>query len=211
MCGNGSRCVAKLAYDCGLCKKDEISLETLSGIKYIKVFVENGKVVSARVNMGEPILEGKKIPTVFGSDTVVKQPLEIGGAAVEITCVSMGNPHCVVFTHEDISKMDLPKIGPQYEFNPAFPERVNTEFVNIIDGNTLKMRVWERGSGETLACGTGACAVAVASVLNGICKKDEDIKIVLLGGELIVRWNSGDNCVYMTGTATTVFTGEIDV
>ncbi len=209
MCGNATRCVAKYVYDNGMTDKDEISLETLSGIKYIKMYIENGKVTSARVNMGAPILKSSDIPTLLGGDTVIAQPLEVGGETVSVTCVSMGNPHCVTYI-DDTDSLDIEKIGPVFENHPAFPDRINTEFIQVVSDSCIKMRVWERGAGETLACGTGACAATVASILNGYCKRGEDIKVILLGGELKINWTHGGD-VYMTGPAETVCTGEIDI
>lgn len=208
MCGNGIRCVSKYVYDNGMTDKDEISVETRSGIKLIKMNVENGKVVSARVNMGEPILQADKIPTKFDGESVVRQKLTIGGKEYEVTCVSMGNPHCIVYV-DDVKNIDLEKIGPKFENNEMFPERINTEFVHVVSDTELDMRVWERGSGETLACGTGSCAVTVASVLCGYCKRNTEIKINLLGGTLTDIWTDGGD-VYMTGPAATVCTGEIE-
>lgn len=208
MCGNGIRCVSKYVYDNGMTDKDEISVETRSGIKLIKMNVENGKVVSARVNMGEPILEAEKIPTKFDGESVVRQKLTIGEKEYEVTCVSMGNPHCIVYV-DDVKNIDLEKIGPKFENNEMFPERINTEFVHVVSDTELDMRVWERGSGETLACGTGSCAVTVASVLCGYCKRNTEIKINLLGGTLTDIWTDGGD-VYMTGPAATVCTGEIE-
>lgn len=208
MCGNGIRCVSKYVYDNGMTDKDEISVETRSGIKLIKMNVENGKVVSARVNMGEPILEAEKIPTKFDGENVIRQKLTIDEKEYEVTCVSMGNPHCIVYV-DDVKDIDLEKIGPKFENNEMFPERINTEFVHVVSDTELDMRVWERGSGETLACGTGSCAVTVASVLCGYCKRNTEIKINLLGGTLTDIWTDvGD--VYMTGPAATVCTGEIE-
>lgn len=209
MCGNATRCVAKYVYDNGLTDKDEISLETLSGIKYIKMYIENGKVTSARVNMGAPILKSSDIPTLLGGDAVIAQPLEAGGKTVSVTCVSMGNPHCVTYI-DDTDSLDIEKIGPVFENHPAFPDRINTEFIQVVSDSCIKMRVWERGAGETLACGTGACAATVASILNGYCKRGEDIKVILRGGELKINWTHGGD-VYMTGPAETVCTGEIDI
>lgn len=208
MCGNGIRCVSKYVYDNGMTDKDEISVETRSGIKLIKMNVENGKVVSARVNMGEPILEAEKIPTRFDSKNVIRQKLTIDEKEYEVTCVSMGNPHCIVYV-DDVKNIDLEKIGPKFENNEMFPERINTEFVHVVSDTELDMRVWERGSGETLACGTGSCAVTVASVLCGYCKRNTEIKINLLGGTLTDIWTDGGD-VYMTGPAATVCTGEIE-
>lgn len=208
MCGNGIRCVSKYVYDNGMTDKDEISVETRSGIKLIKMNVENGKVVSARVNMGEPVLEAKKIPTKFDGENVIRQKLTIDEKEYEVTCVSMGNPHCIVYV-DDVKNIDLEKIGPKFENNEMFPERINTEFVHVVSDTELDMRVWERGSGETLACGTGSCAVTVASVLCGYCKRNTEIKINLLGGTLTDIWTDGGD-VYMTGPAATVCTGEIE-
>lgn len=208
MCGNGIRCVSKYVYDNGMTDKDEISVETRSGIKLIKMNVENGKVVSARVNMGEPILEAEKIPTKFDGENVIRQKLTIDKKEYEVTCVSMGNPHCIVYV-DDVKDIDLEKIGPKFENNEMFPERINTEFVHVVSDTELDMRVWERGSGETLACGTGSCAVTVASVLCGYCKRNTEIKINLLGGTLTDIWTDG-GAVYMTGPAATVCTGEIE-
>ncbi len=208
MCGNAIRCVAKYIYD-NQKKKPIIKIDTLSGIKLVEIFDKNGIATGGRVNMGKPILNGHSIPTRYGDNIVKNQILNIENNDYEITCVSMGNPHCVVF-HNHIHKLDLEKIGPFFENHEMFPERINAEFVEIIDENNLKMRVWERGSGETLACGTGACAVAVASVLNGVCSKNEDIKIHTKGGILTVKWHKNDN-VYLSGNAVEVFTGEIEV
>lgn len=210
MCGNAIRCVAKYVYDNKMTDKKEIAIETLSGIKYIKVKTQSDKVTGATVNMGQPILNAKDIPTTFDGEMVVNKNINVAGVDVFVTCVSMGNPHCITFV-PNVDDLKLENIGPDFENFEAFPDRINTEFVELIDDNTIKMRVWERGSGETLACGTGACASVVASILCGHCKKDMDIKVILLGGELIIRWDSESNNVFMTGPATTVFTGEIDI
>lgn len=210
MCGNATRCVAKYVYDNKMTDKTEISLETLSGIKYIKMNIgSDGKVESARVNMGEPILAAKDIPTMFEGDAVVDKPVKVNGQDYRITCVSMGNPHCILYI-DDTDSLDIEKFGPHFEHYKMFPDRINTEFIQRVDSSSFKMRVWERGAGETLACGTGACASLVAGVLNGYYKKDEDVKVILLGGELTIRWSSEDNCVYMTGPAATVCTGEYE-
>lgn len=207
MCGNATRCVAKYVYDNKMTDKTEIALETLSGIKYIKITVQDGKAVAARVNMGAPILAPREIPTKFDGETVVSQNLTIDGKAYAVTCVSMGNPHCVLYT-DDVHALDLPRIGPKFENHEMFPDRINTEFVHIVSETEFDMRVWERGSGETLACSTGACAATVASILNGYCKRDTEIKVNLLGGTLYINWTA-DGDVYMTGPAETVCTGEI--
>lgn len=208
MCGNATRCVAKYVYDNKMTDKTEIALETLSGIKYIKITVKDGKAVAARVNMGAPILTPREIPTKFDGETVVSQNLTIDDTTYAVTCVSMGNPHCVLYT-DDVHALDLPRIGPKFENHEMFPDRINTEFVHIVSETEFDMRVWERGSGETLACGTGACAATVASILNGYCKRDTEIKVNLLGGTLYINWTA-DGDVYMTGPAETVCTGEID-
>ncbi len=208
MCGNATRCVAKYVYDNKMTDKTEIALETLSGIKFIKITVQDGKAVAARVNMGAPILAPREIPTKFDGETVVSQNLTIDDKAYAVTCVSMGNPHCVLYT-DDVHALDLPRIGPKFENHELFPDRINTEFVHIVSETEFDMRVWERGSGETLACGTGACAATVASILNGYCKRDTEIKVNLLGGTLYINWTA-DGDVYMTGPAETVCTGEID-
>ena len=208
MCGNATRCVAKYVYDNKMTDKTEIALETLSGIKCIKITVQDGKAVAARVNMGAPILTPREIPTKFDGETVVSQNLTIDDTAYAVTCVSMGNPHCVLYT-DDVHALDLPRIGPKFENHAMFPDRINTEFVHIVSETEFDMRVWERGSGETLACGTGACAATVASILNGYCKRDTEIKVNLLGGTLYINWTA-DGDVYMTGPAETVCTGEID-
>lgn len=208
MCGNGVRCVGKLAHDLGYVKGDVCRIETLSGIKTLQfTFDEKGKVRAAKVNMGAAVFEGEKIPSAFKGDKIVSRPFEVCGKQYKITLVSMGNPHCVVF--EDPDSIDLAAEGKKFENNPAFPERINTEFVKVLGKNHLKMRVWERGSGETLACGTGACAVAVAACLNGYCEKGEEITVSLLGGDLKILYT--DEAVFMTGPATLVFTGEIEI
>lgn len=210
MCGNATRCVAKYVCDHGMTDRDEISLETLSGIKYIKVTRENGKVKTARVNMGAPILNPAEIPVNFDGDTAVARQMTVGRQDYTVTCVSMGNPHCVTVI-DSVDDLEIEKIGPLFENNPIFPDRVNTEFIERMGPAAFKMRVWERGSGETLACGTGACASAVAMVLNGECRRDEDIQVILRGGTLTIRWDSETGNVFMTGPAETVFTGEIDI
>lgn len=206
MCGNGIRCVAKYVYDYGLTDQTSISVETKSGIKYLKLTVENGKVSQVKVNMGAPELTPSKIPVISDKDRVIAEPIEVDGKSYRMTCVSMGNPHAVVYL-DDVKSLDIEKIGPKFENHPCFPDRVNTEFVRVIDGHTLEMRVWERGSGETLACGTGACAVAVSSILNGYVSGEVTVK--LLGGDLKILWDEKEGAVYMTGPAEVVFDGEI--
>lgn len=206
MCGNGIRCVAKYMYDYGITDKTSISVETKSGIKYLDLTVENGKVSAVRVNMGSPVLQAAAIPAVSEKEMVIDEPVTVNGREWRLTCVSMGNPHAVTYV-EDVKHLDIEKIGPEFEHHPMFPDRVNTEFAHVIDRHTVEMRVWERGSGETLACGTGACATAVASVLNGYT--EDEVTVKLLGGDLKIFWDRKENNVYMTGSATTVFDGEI--
>ena len=208
MCGNGIRCVAKFVYDYGIVPPDQttVAIDTLSGVKTIELTVRDGKAVAAKVDMGAPILNPADIPMDYPGDTVVDQPLEVNGSPYRVTAVSMGNPHCVTFV-DDVDSLPLDRIGPYFERHPAFPDRVNTEFVRVIDDHTLQMRVWERGSGETWACGTGACATVVAACLNGYCRKGEDITVHLRGGDLVIRYT--DATVMMTGPAAAVFEGEV--
>ena len=211
MCGNGVRCVGKYVYDNLLEDKsrDTITIETLSGIKTLKITAVDGKAELLEVDMGKAELKAEKIPVVFENcDEVIAQTLNVNGVDHIVTCVSMGNPHCVTFV-SDVDSLDLEKIGPHFENHEAFPQRINTEFVKVIDENTLQMRVWERGSGETWACGTGACATVVAAVENGYCKKGEDVTVHLRGGDLIINYT--DERVLMTGPATKVFDGEIEI
>ena len=210
MCGNGVRCFAKYVYDHKLTDKTSISVASMGSIKYIDVDVENGKVVSAKVDMGSPVLEAKKIPVLSENEKAVNEKITVDGKDYLMTCVSMGNPHAVVFTDIPVSEFPLEKIGPKFENNPVFPDRVNTEFVNITDRKNLNMRVWERGSGETLACGTGTCATVVAAILNGYA--DNDVTVHLIGGDLKISWSGNEaDSVFMTGPAETVFSGEIDL
>ncbi len=207
MCGNGIRCVGKYVYDNGLTDKTEISVDTLSGVKYLKLNVVDGKVDTVRVDMGAPILTPREIPVNIAEDIVKDYPVTIGEKTYRITCVSMGNPHCVTYM-DDVDNLKIEDIGPLFEKNEMFPEQVNTEFVRVIDRDNLQMRVWERGSGETLACGTGTCAAAVASILNGYC--NDTVKVKLSGGELKITWDREKNIIYMEGPARTVFTGNWD-
>ena len=209
MCGNAIRCVAKYVYDHGMTDKTQISIDTLAGIKYLELTLEHGEVSQVRVNMGTPCLIAEKIPVVAETEQVVNVPIDVGGRTCHITAVSMGNPHCVLFLEEDVRTLDLSAIGPHFENHPRFPKRINTEFVNVIDEHTLRMRVWERGSGETLACGTGSCASAVAAMLNGKC--DREVTVLLTGGKLNIAWEGSDAPVYMTGPAVKVFEGEIEL
>lgn len=208
MCGNGIRCVAKYVYDYHLTDKTSISVNTKSGIKYLDLTVEDGKVKEVKVNMGAPILNTAEIPMIYGKDQVIAQPLNINQNLYEVTAVSMGNPHVIVYM-EDVKNLKIEEVGPYFEKSSVFPESVNTEFVRVIDRNTVEMRVWERGSGETLACGTGACAVAVACVLNGYT--EDQVTVKLLGGDLKIFWDREANLVYMTGPAEVVFDGEIQI
>lgn len=208
MCGNGIRCVAKYVYDYGLTDQTQISVETLGGIKYLDLTVQDGKVVLVKVDMGSPILKPECIPIQADGEMVVNEPIVAGRMEYRMTGVSMGNPHAVVYM-DNIQDLNIERIGPLFENHERFPKRINTEFVRFVDRHTLEMRVWERGSGETMACGTGACAVAVASVLNGLT--EEKVTVRLLGGDLQIEWDQEKNKVYMTGPATTVFDGDIDI
>lgn len=210
MCGNGIRCVAKYVFDYGIVNKTSISIATKSGIKYLDLSVKDGRVSMVKVNMGSPVLTASQIPVVSQKEEVINEPLEVQGTTYRITAVSMGNPHAIVYM-DDVDSLEIDKIGPAFENHIAFPDRVNTEFVKVIDSHTVQMRVWERGSGETLACGTGACAVAVASILNGLTDGTQPVTVQLLGGNLQIFWDRQENLVYMTGPASTVFDGEIDL
>ena len=206
MCGNGIRCVAKYVYDFGLTDKTSISVETLAGIKYLDLTVEDGKVVLVKVDMGKPMLRPEEVPVVSEKEEVIDEPITVDGQEYRMTCVSMGNPHAVVFIDQDVKEFPLETVGVKFENHERFPKRVNTEFVNVLDRHTAQMRVWERGSGETLACGTGACAVAVACALNGLT--EDEVTVKLLGGDLQIKWDREKNTVYMTGPAEVVFDGE---
>ena len=205
MCGNGIRCVGKFVYDNGLTNKKNLKIETLAGIKELELTTKNEKVEDVKVDMGEPILEPEKIPVVSEESPVKNLKLNLLDKNLKFTCVSMGNPHAITFIDEDVDKFEVEKYGKVAEINKVFPKRTNVEFINIIDKNKIKMRVWERGAGETLACGTGACASTVASILNGYT--DRNITVELLGGSLKIEWNKDDNHIYMTGPATNVFKG----
>lgn len=205
MCGNAIRCVGKYLYDNKITEKTEISVETLSGIKHLSLTVEGEKVNTVTVDMGYAVLRASEIPVISESETVVDMPVTVGGKEYRITCVSMGNPHAVTFV-PDTRKLDLETIGPAFEHHPMFPERVNTEFIQVIDRKNLNMRVWERGSGETWACGTGACAAVTAAVVNGYCDADSPVTVHLVGGDLVITIGE-DFRVQMTGGAAKVYEG----
>lgn len=215
MCGNGIRCVAKYVYDKGLTDKTDISVISCGQIKYLQLFLKEGQVDTVRVNMGAPELRPDRIPvtvaeagTPLEQERIVNAPIIVQGKEYKMTCVSMGNPHAVIFL-EDVTNLEIEQIGPYFENHERFPKRINTEFVKVLDKKTVQMRVWERGTGETLACGTGCCATVVACILNGLT--DEKVTVKLLGGEIEIEWDREANLVYMTGPAVTVFEGEYDV
>jgi diaminopimelate epimerase len=208
MCGNGIRCVGKYVYDYGLTRDTNITIETLAGIKFLELTTKDDKAVLIKVDMGNPELLPAKIPVVAEGDQVVSQPIDVDGTIYQMTCVSMGNPHAVIYM-EDVKGLEIEKLGPKFEKHSRFPNRTNTEFARIIDKKTIEMRVWERGAGETLACGTGACATTVASILNGYT--EDEVTIHLLGGDLIIKWDQENNKVFMTGPAEVVFDGEINL
>lgn len=212
MCGNGIRCVAKYVYDYGLTDKTSITIESFGNVKYVELALGNdGKAETVKVNMGAPIIRADKVPVISENEQVIDEEIVAGGQSYQMTCVSMGNPHAVVFVNElaDMKAFDIEHVGPYFEHHERFPERTNTEFVKVIDRNTVEMRVWERGTGETLACGTGCCAVTVACVLNGLT--DTKVHVKVLGGEILCEWDQEANLVYMTGPAATVFEGEIAI
>lgn len=204
MCGNGIRCVGKYVYDYGLTDKDEVSVETLAGIKCLKFQIGDGKVQMITVDMGEPELIAANVPVISENEKAIDEEIVVDGTSYHMTCVSMGNPHCVVFV-DSTTEFPLEEIGPKFESHERFPRRVNAEFVQVLSENEVNMRVWERGTGETLACGTGTCATAVACVLNG--KTKDEVKVHLLGGDLIIKWDRQTNHIYMTGPAAVVFDG----
>lgn len=206
MCGNGIRCVGKFVYDKGLTEKTDITVISAGKVKYLTLFVKDGKVETVKVNMGAPELAAALVPVVCDKGQAVDEPVAVQGKEYRMTCVSMGNPHAVVFM-DDVESLNIETIGPHFENHERFPKRTNTEFVKVIDKSTVQMRVWERGTGETLACGTGACATVVACVLNGLT--GETVTVKLLGGDLLVTWDRAANLVYMTGPAATVFDGEL--
>ena len=208
MCGNGIRCVGKYVYDKGLTDKTRVSVVSGGQIKYLDLTLENGKVSLVRVNMGAPILKAREVPVISEEEEVISGPILIPetGETYKMTCVSMGNPHAVVFLDE-VKELEIEKIGPCFEHHSRFPNRTNTEFVKVLDRSNVEMRVWERGTGETLACGTGCCATAVACILNGLT--EDEVTVHVLGGEIKIFWDRKENLVYMTGPAQTVFEGEI--
>ena len=209
MCGNGIRCVGKFVYDKGLTTKESFTVVSAGQIKYLELTVENGKATKIKVNMGEPVLKASQVPVVSDNEQVLDEPVYIPETEEEyrMTCVSMGNPHAVVFL-EDVDNLQIEKIGPYFEHHVRFPNRTNTEFVKVLDRNNVRMRVWERGTGETLACGTGCCATAVACILNGFT--ENEVNVHVSGGIINVLWDRESNLIYMTGPAETVFEGEID-
>lgn len=210
MCGNGIRCVGKYLYDYGMVgDQEQVTVDTLSGIKTLRLYPQGGKVQQVRVDMGAPILTPKDIPAQVEGERALSIPIHAAGKDWQGTCVSMGNPHCVIFLQEDVGGLDLPAIGPSFEHHKLFPDGVNTEFINVVGKNELRMRVWERGSGETWACGTGACASAVAAVENGLCDRDADITLHLRGGDLTIRYTK--ETVWMTGPASTICEGKVEV
>ncbi len=208
MCGNGIRCVGKFVYDKGLTDKTTVTIETLAGIKTLELNTKDGKVETVKVDMGEPILNPKEIPVISDEEPVKNLMLEAEGRKLKFTCVSMGNPHAITEV-EDTEEFDVEKYGKVLEVDKAFPNKTNVEFIQIVDKNHVKMRVWERGAGETLACGTGACATAVACYLNG--KTDRNVEVELLGGKLYIEWNEENNHIFMTGPAVTVFEGMLEI
>ena len=208
MCGNGMRCVGKYVYDYGLTDKTQFSVVSAGKIKYLTLTIEDGKAVQIRVNMGEPILAPAEIPVVAETTPVMNEPITVLDKEYEMTCVSMGNPHAVVFV-DDTASFPVNEIGPFFENHEKFPNRTNTEFVQVVDRNHINMRVYERGTGETLACGTGCCASVVACILNGLT--DDTVYVNVLGGTVLIEWNRTENLVYMTGPAVTVFDGEIEI
>lgn len=209
MCGNGIRCVAKYLYDNNYVNDKKFTVESAGAVKYIEVFTENNRVKSARVDMGAPKLSAADIPVSVSGERAVQYPTTVDNTEYKMTCVSMGNPHAVVFIDKSPKDFPLSKIGPLFENNELFPERTNTEFIKVLNRHELEMRVWERGSGETLACGTGACASAVAAIINGFT--DNDVTVHLLGGDLQISWSGDENdSVFMSGPAQTVFEGDVD-
>ncbi len=208
MCGNGIRCVGKLAYESGLTRDNPMRVETDSGVKLLELGLDAGRVTSVTVDMGAPILAPAEIPVKFDGDRVVEAPLVVDGETYAVTCVSMGNPHCVLFLPE-IASLDLERMGPKFEHHERFPKRINTEFIQLLSRGEMNFRVWERGSGETAACGTGACAAAVAGVLTG--RTDRKVLIHLAGGDLVIEWRESDGHVTMQGDAVEVYRGEIEV
>lgn len=206
MCGNGIRCVAKYVYDNGLTDKTDISVVSAGEVKKLKLFTEDGKVSAVTVDMGAPVLEAKLVPVLSDHERVIEEDIEVNGTSYQMTCVSMGNPHAVVFV-EDVESLDLEALGPCFERHERFPNRINTEFVELVDRKHVRMRVWERGAGETLACGTGCCAVAAAGVLSGVT--DRELTVHVRGGEIQIAWEETTGHIFMTGPAAAVFTGEI--
>ena len=207
MCGNGIRCVAKFVYDKHLTDQTEITVVSAGSVKKLKLYVTDGRVERVRVNMGRPILKASEIPVLSDEEQVLNWPVFVADRQWKMSCVSMGNPHAVVLA-EDVASLPLTAIGPKFENHSMFPERVNTEFIRILDRNTIELRVWERGSGETLACGTGCCAAVAACVLNGLTERSVAVRV--LGGELQIEWDENTGEIFMTGPAETVFEGQVE-
>ena len=207
MAGNNIRCVAKYLYDNGYVNSEEVTVETRSGVHRMKLYIRDGFVSSVSVDMGRAELRADKLPANADEDILIDYPIQVHGKTYRATCVGIGNPHCVVFS-KNIDRLDLENLGPKFEYHEMFPERINTEFVRVVNRSTLRMRVWERGNGETLACGTGACAAAIAAVENGFCDKGRDITVKVLGGDLVVNYS--DEKVTLTGSAVRVFEGEFE-
>lgn len=208
MCGNGIRCVAKYVYDYGLTDKTTLKIESGGKVKQIQLHIEEGKVAMVTVDMGEPVIKSELVPVISTKEEVIAEPIVVDGKEYAMTCVSMGNPHAVVWV-DDTNEIEIEKVGPLFEYNKCFPKRTNTEFIQVLDRNTMNMRVWERGSGETLACGTGACASVYAGILNG--KTEDEVLVHLLGGDLHIRYDRESGHIFMTGPAKVVFEGEIDI
>lgn len=206
MCGNGIRCAAKYVYEKGLTEKTHMEVETLAGIRKLQLLLEKERVTAVKVDMGTPVWAAERIPVTARGTEVINERIQVGGRQYRMTCVSMGNPHCVIFMEEAVDSVEIEKIGPKLEHHSRFPKRINAEFVNVLSTKELRMRVWERGSGETLACGTGACAVAVAAAVNGYAQ--DEVTVHLPGGALDIFWNRKEDLVYMTGPAIRVYEGE---
>jgi diaminopimelate epimerase len=208
MCGNGIRCVGKFVYERGIVKKEVLRVDTMSGVKTLNLDIQNGRVISVTVDMGVPCFIAKEIPAVFSKDEIIDEPVTVDSKEYRITCVSMGNPHCIIFV-EDVNRIEIEKIGPEFECSELFPKRANIEFIQIMNNHEIKMRVWERGSGETWACGTGACAAVAACAVNN--KTVRQVKVHLKGGNLDIDWDDKTDSIYMKGPAEFVFDGTVEI